>query len=78
MMLNLEVTDTFGGEANYSWVERRTVDIGSKEVTRYGAVRLAKKFAGITGEKCEVEDYGDELVIRPVKRPIVVFVSYQT
>ena len=23
----IEITDTFGGEANYSWVERKTFDI---------------------------------------------------
>jgi len=26
---NIEITDTFGGEANYCWVERFTVDASS-------------------------------------------------
>lgn len=31
---NVEYTDTFGGEANYSWVERRTITV--PELTHYG------------------------------------------
>jgi hypothetical protein len=31
---NIEYTDTFGGEANYSWVHRTTVRV--PEITHYG------------------------------------------
>jgi len=31
---NVEITDTFGGEANYSWVIRR--QIAMPELTHYG------------------------------------------
>lgn len=31
---NVEYTDTFGGEANYSWVKRGSVDM--PELTHYG------------------------------------------
>lgn len=31
---NVEYTDTFGGEANYSWVERHVISV--PELTHYG------------------------------------------
>jgi len=59
----VEITDTFGGEANYSWVVRDT--IYTQKDTINARVRAAKKFAGWQGIRCFVENYGDSLVIRP-------------
>ncbi len=64
MKINLEATDTFGGEANYSWVNRATHEY-DKEPSRLGIVRLAKKFAGLTGQDCFTEFGGDWITIRP-------------
>lgn len=57
----IEFTDTFGGESNYSWVRRHTITAKSD----LAAVRKAKDFAGWTGIRCEREDYGDQIVLRP-------------
>lgn len=65
MKVNIELTDTFGGEANYSWVKRETYEF-DKQPSRYKLIRLAKKFAGLTGMFCEVEDYCDSYTIRPM------------
>ena len=42
---NIEVTDTFGGEANYSWVKRLTVTAS----TVRGAMRIVVRELGFGG-----------------------------
>ena len=49
----VEVTDTFGGESNYSWVRRHTITAKSD----LAAVRKAKAAEGWSGVRCEREDY---------------------
>jgi hypothetical protein len=50
---NIEITDTFGGEANYSWVTRHQV----KARTERGAMRIIGRESGLSWH-C-VEKYGD-------------------
>ncbi len=70
----IEVTDTFGGEANYSWVARHVISAN----TRRGAVQKFSRLSGInwkcvakysdmerydsaSGASCYfIEDYDDE------------------
>ena len=78
MKVNLEITDTFSGEANYSWVNRKTYEFDKETApSKLAIVRLVKKFAGLTGVRCEVENYGDQIVIRPVNQCIVCFVNIE-
>ena len=49
----VEITDTFGGEANYSWVNRLKV----KASTMRGAVNKVSRVIGLSWH-C-VGDYGD-------------------
>lgn len=49
----IEITDTFGGEANYSWVTR--YDIGAKSMR--GAIQKLARLTGMHWRK--VGDYGD-------------------
>ena len=44
----LEYTDKFGGEANYSWVERKTIN-ASPNISDRALIRLAKKKIGLSG-----------------------------
>jgi hypothetical protein len=60
-MYHIEVTDTFGGDANYCWVHRAT----TKATTRRGIVRAIKAEMGITGQRADVSDYGDGYVVEP-------------
>lgn len=62
MNVKVEVTDTFGGQANYCWVNRFEVAEG----TDLQLVRRAKKAAGWNGLRCKVSDFGDMLEVRPV------------
>ena len=88
----IEVTDTFAGEANYSWVKRETVRVpelthfgydgatnyaaANKKYTRY-LIRAAKKLIGWSGVKCTTENWGDTIAIRPRGAALVAFVTFQ-
>lgn len=66
-----EYTDTFGGEANYSWVKRGTVEATDERA----AVRAAKKAAGLTGAPCRREDQGDTVALYPAGTCTVLFIT---
>ena len=88
---NLEITDTFGGDANYSWMRRYILTMpelthyGYDGATNYGKankvyrrelVKKAKALAGWTGWRCEVSDFGDTIEIRPRGLAMVAFVTW--
>lgn len=74
MKFHIEHTDTFGGEANYCWVNRTEIERPANASDR-ALVRAAKAFAGLTGMRCRVDNYGDHLAIYPADICQVVFVS---
>ncbi len=81
----LEYTDTFGGEANYCWVTRKTftmpltTDDTLAGCKRYDAriKRHAKHLVGLTGVRGQWSDYGDTYEFRPRGMCTVLFVNYQ-
>jgi hypothetical protein len=90
MKFQLEITDTFGGEANYSWVRRESFTM--PELTYYGYdgaltyVKALNKFnralkkkvkdiAGWHGARCTMDDYGDVIEIRPNGACLVAFIT---
>lgn len=75
MRYRLELTDTFAGEANYSWVKRGQL-AASADMSRLAIVRRAKKWAGLSGVRCRVNDYGDAIDIRPHGLCIVLFATW--
>jgi hypothetical protein len=87
----VEYTDTFGGEANYSWVTRETVTM--PELTHYGydgatnytkcvrvyereLMKRAKATMGLTGVRGTSTSYGDSLEFRPYRCNTVMFVTF--
>ena len=74
MNFQFEMTDTFGGEANYSWVKRATFDY-SDTISDRALVRRAKRWAGLSGVKCSVDNFGDYLCIKPAAAPLAVFIT---
>jgi hypothetical protein len=90
MRYNVEYTDTFGGEANYSWVRRASVTM--PELTHYGydggtnyskanrvyereLMRKAKAALGLGGVRGTVSRYGDMVEFRPYGSATVLFIS---
>lgn len=74
-MYNIEVTDTFGGEANYCWVKRGT----TKARSRRGLINAAKALAGWHGWcRVVVESFGDGLIVRPTQSSGVCQIAFVT
>ena len=73
MRIICEVTDTFGGETNYSWCRREEFCI-KDNASRRSIIRKAKQLLGINSRHTEVEDYGDAYTLR-FSENIVVFIS---
>lgn len=67
-------TDTFGGEANYTWVKRTTMVVEDSSVKR--VKRCAKEVMGLKGVRGRWEDYGDDLIFRPYGSCTVMFVNH--
>lgn len=77
--INYEVTDTFGGEANYSWVKRGQAE--SKEGEDFSdlaAIRRVKKAIGWSGIPCRVDNYGDSIILWPRGMCQVCFITFNT
>ena len=76
-MLNLhtELTDTFGGEANYSWVRRESLLIPDN-LSRVAIMRRAKAMAGLSGCRGVTTDWGDSYCFRPYGQCVVLFVTF--
>lgn len=76
MKVEIEVTDTFGGEANYSWVKRTEHDLAKPTVR--AIARKVRELAGWpTLIRMDIEDYGDQLTFRPRGLAQVCFVTVE-
>lgn len=71
-----ELTDTYGGESNYSWVERGIIPKGTKEFSNLAAVRAVKKQIRWNGLRCKVYDFGDFIEIRPRGMCQICFITF--
>ena len=76
-IIRLEVTDTFGGEANYGWVSRKEIQFAGKEPSRRRIFREVRELAGWpVSIRLAVEDYGDQWVVRPRGLCQIAFVDF--
>lgn len=72
LSIQIEVTDTYGGEANYSWVRRHTVEV-PMNASRLAIVRAVKRATGYSGVPCRSEYFGDFGSLYPRGACIVIF-----
>jgi hypothetical protein len=63
MTIHIEVTDLFGGEANYSWVRRFDLPELTGKATTLALVRAVKLAIGWNGMHCKVDNFGDMIRI---------------
>lgn len=75
MKVNIEVTDTFNGDANYSWVKRHTID-APDTLSDYSVVRRVKHHIGWSGKRTATIKYGDMIELRPYGECTVCFISF--
>ena len=77
--IQYEVTDTFGGEANYSWVKRGTIECKpGEEYSDLAAIRRVKKAIGWNGVRCKTEQWGEQIVLRPTGMCQVCFIDFHS
>lgn len=76
MRVNVEYTDTFCGEANYSWVERASFD-ADEDASDLAIVRKAKAEIGLSGIPCNRDDFGDMIRLTPRGSARVVFITFE-
>ena len=69
-----EYTDTFGGEANYSWVKRCEIEAPAN-ISDLALMRRAKSWAGLTNVRGRSDNYGDSLAFYPRGHCTVLFVN---
>lgn len=67
-----EYTDTFGREANYSWVKREKRPM--KNTSQLALVRKAKKIFGLNGVRSKTSNYGDTIRIDFDSLCVVIFI----
>ena len=70
---DVEITDTFGGEANYSWVRRATIKAPA-DIPDSALVRRAKQAIGLCGPHRK-EDFGDTIALYPTGACLVCFIT---
>ena len=87
---HVEYTDTFGGEANYSWVNRSVISVpewdhfkgwdGNGRIEPKGyrqfLMRKAKASMGLTGRRGVVTDFGDTIEFRPYGSCTILFITW--
>jgi len=78
MNIKIELTDLFGGEANYSWVKRETLDLPESTKDRE-IVKAAKAAMDYTGYRTITENYGDmiKLDFTPSGILHVMFITFE-
>jgi hypothetical protein len=76
MYYAVEYTDTFGGDANYSWVRREIVAVEDACSDR-ALMRRAKKAVGLTAVRGTTTSFGDVIEFRPYGMCTVMFITPQ-
>ena len=71
---DIEVTDTFGGQANYSWVERSKLRVPD-DISDLALVRRIKSVTGYSGIRGQTDVSGDSVEIRFPARCVVIFAN---
>lgn len=72
--LDVEYTDTFGGEANYCWVNRDTLELPIG-LSDKAIMRRAKKAMGLSGMRGRHRYNGDMWEFRPYRSCTVMFAN---
>lgn len=74
MKFQVEHTDTFGGQANYCWATRKTIEAPS-DISDSALTRLAKAALGMTGVRCDREEWGETIALRPRRLCQIIFIT---
>jgi hypothetical protein len=76
MKVNYERTDTFGGEANYSWVDRGTIEL-KDDASDIQIVRAVKEKMEMSGVKCDRVWSHNGITLKPRGVCQIIFISFE-
>jgi len=71
---HIELTDTYAGEANYSWVKSEKFICDG--LTDHQIHLKARKLVGITGMRCKKTDLGEMVVWEPYNANLIAFLTF--
>jgi hypothetical protein len=71
-IVECELTDTFGGEANYCWVKRATLELPCG-ISDLAFSRRVKSALGLANVRGRVYNHGDPWEFRPYGQCTVAF-----
>tara|TARA_R110000868_G_scaffold13848_3_gene64369 strand:- start:14575 stop:14814 length:240 start_codon:yes stop_codon:yes gene_type:complete len=74
MKANVEYTDTYGGDANYSWVDRHSFNADG--MSDLAIVRKAKKLVGLSGLRGKSGWIGGVYTFTPNGFCTVMFITF--
>ena len=72
--IRAELTDTMGGEANYSWARRAELQLPD-DASDLAIVRAAKAALGLSGVRCRREQWGETIALYPYGSATVAFIG---
>lgn len=75
MKVLVEMTDTFGGEPNYSWLQRHVLELPDT-LSTLAVVRRAKAVLGMQSVHCARWDDGTTITLRPYAWARIIFITY--
>ena len=77
--IQYEITDTFGGEANYSWVKRGKIEgEPSEDYSDLAAIRRVKKAIGWENVRCRKEYQGETIALYPYGSCTVCYIDFHS
>jgi len=74
MIITIEMTNLFCGEANYGWVRRESITLRD-DASDLAIVRAAKRSVGLSGCRGRMVSYGDGYEFRPYGLLVIAFIS---
>jgi hypothetical protein len=75
MKAQIEFTDTFGGDANYSWVRRAEIDADG--LSEAQIVRRLRAAVGLNGARGIREEWQDTIAYRWPSRALIAFITFE-
>lgn len=77
LIVQIEITDTMNGDANYAWVKRSEIR-NLENKSDLAIVKAVKKQIGWSNIRCRVERYGDLIRLSPFKDAVTCFITFHT
>lgn len=76
MKINIEITDTFAGEANYSWRRKSSLELPDNK-SDSAIIRQVKKAIGWNNLRTRVDKFGDLIQLTPYRECVTCFISFE-